>query len=122
MSALRHALDELRAIEVELRAGAMGDVLDANRVADRIHEVAETLSHGDSLWVGTTEAKRLIGIRSEQTIRSWARSGRLRSRTLPNGRIQVLRDDILHGSQKQMPSLAEGISSADHIEGLSAWG
>ena len=53
------------------------------------------LSPEGACWVGTTEAKRLIGVGSENTVKAWARLGLLRSRTLPNGRTQVLLEDVL---------------------------
>jgi hypothetical protein len=65
-------------------------------VAERIHCVVELLSGEDARWVGTTEAKRLLGVSSENTVKAWARLRLLRSRTLPNGRVQVLLDDVLN--------------------------
>ena len=60
-------------------------------------ERTSTISSLDSFptWIGTTRAKRLLGVGSENTIKSWVRYGYLRGRRLPNGRIQVLRADVL---------------------------
>jgi hypothetical protein len=46
-------------------------------------------------WIGTTHARRLLDVGSENTIKSWVRYGYLRGRRLPNGRTQVLLDDVL---------------------------
>jgi hypothetical protein len=62
----------------------------------------------DAKWIGTTEAKRLLGLGSENTVRAWARGGLLRSRTQPNGRIQMLLDDVL--------------ANREAAEGLTAFG
>jgi hypothetical protein len=95
MSILEEAIGSLRAIESELLADEQQGCLDAARVAQCIHRVVELLLGEDARWVGTTEAKRLLGVSSENTIKAWARLGLLRSRTLPNGRVQVLLDDVL---------------------------
>jgi hypothetical protein len=36
-----------------------------------------------------------LGVGSENTIEAWARMGLLRSRSQPNGRVQVLLEDVL---------------------------
>jgi hypothetical protein len=95
MSILEEVTGSLRSIESELLARDREDGVDATRIAERIHRVVELLSSEDAQWVGTTEAKRLFGISSENTVKAWARLGLLRSRTLPNGRVQVLLDDVL---------------------------
>ena len=64
-------------------------------MAARLHEVAQLLESDEVRWVGTTEAMRLLGVGSENTVKAWVRLGLLRSRTLPNGRLQVLLDDVL---------------------------
>jgi hypothetical protein len=96
MSILEEATGTLRAIESELLASDREGCLDAAHVAERIHCVVELLSGEDARWVGTTEAKRLLGVSSENTVKAWARLRLLRSRTLPNGRVQVLLDDVLN--------------------------
>ncbi|MGI8825632.1 MAG: hypothetical protein ACR2JC_08300 [Chloroflexota bacterium] len=95
MSMLEEAASSLRAIESELLASDQQGCLDAAPVAKRIHRVVELLSGEDACWVGTTETKRLLRVGSENTVKAWARLGLLRSRTLPNGRLQVLLDDVL---------------------------
>jgi hypothetical protein len=95
MSILRRAVSGLREIESDLLAASAVGAVDLERVARRIHRVVELLSDEDARWVGTTEAKRLLGVSSENTVKAWARIGLLRSRTLPNGRVRVLLDDVL---------------------------
>jgi hypothetical protein len=95
MSILQRAVSSLHEIESDLLAAPEPGAVDAERVAQRIRRVAALLEDNDARWVGTTEAKRLLGVRSENTIKAWARSGLLRHRTLPNGRIQVLLNDVL---------------------------
>lgn len=84
----------LRDLEESLRTTPRGAV-DPLMVADRVGVVLALLSREEARWVGTTEAKRLLGVGSENTVKAWARLGLLRSRTLPNGRRQVLLDDVL---------------------------
>lgn len=81
MSALQEATSTLREIESELRTTNQDGRLDAQHMADRIHRVIELLSDDDAGWIGTTEAKRLLGVSSENTVKAWARLGLLRSRT-----------------------------------------
>ena len=96
MSALTKATDALRDLEEELaRHPLYAGGEDALRIADRIREVRRMLSREDAQWIGTTEAKRLLGIGSENTVKAWARMGFLRSRIRPNGRLQVLLEDVL---------------------------
>lgn len=95
MGILQRAVSGLRDIESDLLAAPPAALVDAERVALRIRRVAELLSDQDARWVGTTDAKRLLGVRSENTVKAWARAGLVRHRTLPNGRVQVLLDDVL---------------------------
>lgn len=76
------------------------------RLAERLRAVRRLLSTDEARWVGTTEAKRLLGLGSENTVKAWARTGLLRSRTLPNGRTQVLLDDVLRRREER-----EGLSA-----------
>jgi hypothetical protein len=106
MSVLTRAADALRELEEELTRRKVGEGDDSAEVAERIRAVRNLLSREDARWVGTAEAKRLLGLGSENTVEAWARAGRLRSRVLPNGRIQVLLDDVLHRREA-----AEGVSA-----------
>jgi hypothetical protein len=77
-------------------------------VADRVAKVLALLSPEETRWIGTTEAKRLLGVGSENTVKAWARLGLLRSRMLPNGRRQVLLDDVLRRRAEDEALLAIG--------------
>lgn len=48
----------------------------------------------DDRWIGTVAAQRLLGVKSLNTVKAWARRGILRSIQLPNGRTKVHRDDV----------------------------
>jgi hypothetical protein len=105
VSVLQGAIDILRGIETELLSSGQEGCLDATRLAESIHRVVELLSGEDAQWIGTTEAKRLLGVSSENTVKAWARLGLLRSRTLPNGRVQILLED-LQNRQAEMEDVA----------------
>jgi hypothetical protein len=94
MRTLKDATNALRDLEALLRT-ALPERIDPVAVAERVREVRELLAGEDARWIGTTEAKRLLGVGSENTVKAWARLRLLRSRTLPNGRIQILLDDVL---------------------------
>jgi hypothetical protein len=110
MSLLQDAANVLHDIETELREPAAGG-LDSLRLAERIRGVRRLLSSQEAQWVGTTEAKRLLGVSSENTVKAWARLGLLRSRLLPNGRTQVLLDDVLRRREE-----TEGLSAVGGAE------
>src|SRR5947209_5315979 len=105
MTILHDAANVLHDIESELREPAAGG-LDSVRLADRIRGVRRMLSGQEVQWVGTTDAKRLLGVHSENTVKAWARLGLLRSRQLPNGRTQVRLDDVLRRREE-----TEGLSA-----------
>ncbi|MBI3973505.1 MAG: hypothetical protein HY332_19705 [Chloroflexi bacterium] len=109
MSVLTRATEALRELEEELahQPSMAGDETSA-RLAERIRGVRRILSGDEVQWVGTTDAKRLLGLVSENTVKAWARTGRVRSGVQPNGRIQVLLDDVLRRREE--------------TEGLSAFG
>ena len=94
MSTLEAATIGLRDLEALLRAPPPGG-LDPVALADRVRAVRHLLAGEDARWIGTTAAKRLLGVGSENTVKAWARLGLLRSRQLPHGRVQVLLDDVL---------------------------
>src|SRR5688572_26081436 len=95
MTILEKATKALSELEAELLQTTNAGV-DATALAHRIGVVRKLLSKDETRWIGTTQAKRLLALGSENTVKVWARTGLLRSRTLPNGRIQVLLDDVLH--------------------------
>src|SRR5207249_2000557 len=103
------ATDALRALEEELaRYPLYAGGADALYIADRIREVRRMLSREEPRWISATQAKRLLGVSSENTVNSWAKMGLLRSRTKPNGRIQVLLDDVLNERQAREELTAIG--------------
>lgn len=115
MSVLTQATDALRELEEELAHYPLyAGSADALRIADRIREVRRMLSREEAQWIGTTEAKRLLGVGSENTVKAWAKMGFLRSRTLPNGRIQVLLDDVL--KEREMREDITAIGGRDLTE------
>ncbi|MGI8553062.1 MAG: hypothetical protein ACR2PL_20095 [Dehalococcoidia bacterium] len=85
----------MRSLTAELLNKSGADNLEPTQVAERLQRVVELLSDEEARWIDTTEAKRLLGIRSEHTVKAWARLGLLQSRTLPNGRLQLKLDDVL---------------------------
>ena len=95
MSTLETATTALRELEALLRTTPPGE-LDQVALAEQVRTVHQLLAGEDALWIGTTTAKRLLGVGSENTVKAWARLGLLRSRQLPHGRIQVHLDDVLH--------------------------
>jgi hypothetical protein len=107
MSTLQAATNALRDLEAMLLASPQGE-LDPALVAERLHKIRRLLSREDARWIGTTEAKRLLGVGSENTVKAWARLGLLRSRTLANGRTQVLVDDVLRRRAEHEALLAVG--------------
>ena len=94
MSTLKAATTALRDLEALLRTTPPGG-LDPVALADRVRVVHHLLAGDDARWIGTTAAKRLLGVGSENTVKAWARLGVLRSRQLPHSRIQGPLDDVL---------------------------
>jgi hypothetical protein len=84
---------ELRALNKDLEDPSLPAEVAA-RLRARVAEMHRVLASQNAMWVGTTEAKRLLGVKTENTVKAWARAGLLRSRTLPNGRVQVHLDDV----------------------------
>ena len=113
MAILDEAIGALREIEAELLEPTKGG-LHSVRLAERLRAVRRLLSTDEARWVGTTEAKRLLGLGSENTVKAWARMGLLQSRTRPHGRTQVLLDDVLRRREER-----EGLSAIDGDEGIS---
>src|SRR5438094_3650154 len=109
MSVLTRATAALHELEKELAQYPLyagGE--DAVRIADHIRAVRRLLSGEETQWIGIREAKRLLGVDSDNTVKAWARAGYLRNRTQPNGRIQVLRDDVLKERQAREEITAIG--------------
>src|SRR5438552_17331149 len=121
MSILHDASNLLYILEAELRQQAANG-LDSLQVADRIRGVRHLLATEEIQWVGTTEAKRLLGVSSENTVKAWARLGLLRSRLLPNGRTQVLLDDVLRRREETeaLAALGGDELTEEDLRGLRA--
>jgi hypothetical protein len=98
MSVLAQVIRELRDVERDLQ--------DRPLLARRIRESVAILEGEGAQWIGTTKAKRLLGLGSENTIKAWARLGLLRSRYEPNGRLKVRLDDVL--AQKTLRAALTG--------------
>jgi hypothetical protein len=84
---------ELRALDRELDDASLPPDMAA-RMRCRVAEMRRILAGPNAAWIGTTEAKRLLGLKTENTVKAWARAGVLQSRTLPNGRVQVHLEDV----------------------------
>ena len=72
-------------------------------------------------WLGTTEARRLLSLGSENTVKRWAQLGFLRSRKDPNGRIKVWRADVMRHAQlaDAVGGGPEGLLSTDDLTDIS---
>lgn len=72
-------------------------------------------------WIGTTEARRLLSLGSENTVKRWAQLGFLRSRKDPNGRVKVWRADVMRHAQltEVIGGGPEGALSADELADIS---
>jgi hypothetical protein len=46
-------------------------------------------------WLALPEARRQLGVISQEVVKAWVDFGWLRGRSGPGGRLEVLRDDIL---------------------------
>lgn len=86
-SVLDRLVHDLRSVETELR--------DRPVLAQRVRAIAALLAGEEVQWIGTTKARRLLGVRSENSVKAWARLGVLRSRREPNGRLKVSLEDVL---------------------------
>jgi hypothetical protein len=87
MSVLQQLRERLDAVE--------RDLTDRPQLASEIRAVRQILADPARQWVGTVEAQRLLGVQSVNTVKAWAQLGILRSRRLPNGRLQLHLDDLL---------------------------
>ena len=103
MSVLDRVVRDLRAIEAELAENPP--------VAKRIGEIARLLESDEARWIGTTRAKRLLGVQSENTVKAWARLGILRSRREPNGRLKVNLADLLEYRATRAALMGDGDDS-----------
>jgi len=110
---LDEATRALKEIEPELLDSTKGG-LDSVLLAEKIRAVRKLLSKREAQWVGMSEAKRLLAFDSEDYVKAWVRLGQLRSRKMPNGRVQVLLDDVLRRREER-----EGLFAIDRDEAIS---
>jgi hypothetical protein len=113
MTALDEATSALRELEPELLEPTKGGMASVH-LAERLRAVRKLLSGQEARWVGTAKAKRLLAVDSEETVKAWAQRGFLRSRTVSNGRLQVLLDDVLRRREE-----TEGLSAIDGDQEIS---
>ena len=82
-------------------------------LGERIRAVRKLLAeHGDR-WISVAEAKRLLAASSAESVKAWAHRGYLRSRTLPNGRIQLSLDDVLR--DREATEALTGVDNGEPI-------
>lgn len=94
VSVLAEARRRLDDLEQRLTdAGLPADVGD--QLQGQVRSIRELLNDPSAEWIGTTEAKRLLGLKTEHTVKAWARTGLLRSKAAPNGRTLVSLEDVL---------------------------
>lgn len=94
MSVLAEARRRLDELERQLTNAALPSGVDA-QLREQVESIRELLADPSVEWIGTTEAKRLLGLKTEHTVKAWARNGLLRSKTAPNGRKLVALEDVL---------------------------
>ena len=94
MAMVDKATAALREIEPEL-AEPPKEGMESVNLADRIREVRKLLAKQEPRWIGVRKAKRLLAASSEDAVKAWVRMRFLQSRTLSNGRMQVLLDEVL---------------------------
>ena len=73
----------------------------APELRDEVRTIRLLLADPERQWIGTVEAQRLLGVRSINTVKAWAKLGLLRSRRGPSGRLKVHLDDVLREAQAQ---------------------
>jgi hypothetical protein len=85
MSVVREARSRLERLESQV----------APELREEVRAIRPLLANPKRRWIGTVEAQRLLGVRSINTVKAWARLGLLRSRRGPSGRLRVHLDDAL---------------------------
>ena len=112
----------------------------ANPIEHLIEEISAKVAGGDSegalsdlgnlkralvgdeqaVWIGTTRAKRLLGVASENTVKAWAELKILRSTTV-RGRTKVHLGDVLReAALRSGPVLGEEQLSSEEVEAIGA--
>lgn len=98
MSVVREVRARLEALE-----GKVGPELRGEVRAIRL-----LLADPERHWIGTVEAQRLLGVKSINTVKAWARLGLLRSRRGPHSRLKVHLEDVLREARTQRDLEAVG--------------
>jgi len=111
MNILRQVSERLADLEARL--------VDRPGEADELRQIRGLLAADEARWLGTVAAQRLLGVKSINTVKAWARLGLLRSRQTASGRLQVHLDDVLEQRQVRQDLGALGsvdtpLSEADH--------
>ncbi|HEV2953545.1 MAG TPA: hypothetical protein VG015_05605 [Candidatus Dormibacteraeota bacterium] len=71
---------------------------------------------GGEAWIGTTEAKRLLGVASENTVKAWATLGVLQSKQVGT-RIKVSLSGVLSEAQRRAhPELGHDLDPMEIAE------
>lgn len=91
MSVVREVRSRLEHLETQV----------APELRDEVRTIRLLLADPERQWIGTVEAQRLLGVRSINTVKAWARLGLLRSRRGPSGRLKVHLDDVLREARAQ---------------------
>ncbi|HEY7065611.1 MAG TPA: hypothetical protein VII06_29320 [Chloroflexota bacterium] len=107
MSTHHEATDVLRDVKTYLASAPQGE-LDSWRVETLVRDALRLLQHEEPQWVSAAEAKRLLGIELDSAVPYWAEMGWLRSRTAPDGSLQVRLDDVLYRRMEREGLLAFG--------------
>jgi hypothetical protein len=94
VSVLGEARRRLSELEQQLTDAALPADIDA-KLRNQVESIRQLIADPSAEWIGTTEAKRLLGLKTEHTVKAWARAGLLRTKFAPNGRTLVALEDVL---------------------------
>jgi hypothetical protein len=98
----------LRAAEALLYSAPQGE-LDSFLVEKRVGKAIRLLAQEEPQWINLAQAKRLLGVVSDETAPTLARWGLLRSRSCGDGQLEVRLDDVLYRRQEAEGLLAFGV-------------
>ena len=121
MVTLDEATSALREIEGDLAQPTRGGD-DSLQLADRIRVIRVLLAKQSTRWVSPTEARRLLGATSADTVKALLRMGLLRSRNAVSGRTEVMLEDVLREREAREELLAIGGDdlTGEELEALHA--
>ncbi|MBI3973317.1 MAG: hypothetical protein HY332_18760, partial [Chloroflexi bacterium] len=89
---------------------------ESSRVAERIRDVRQLLSARDEHWIGVRQARSLLGVRSDATVRAKAKHGFIRGTSTAAGRLLLLLDDVLKEREEDEALCAFGGDELSHEE------